>query len=106
MELDTLPPLPLSLSGAIQSAFRQPDEGFLTNAAALPRFTTDIRYSDLVRDNDPHMMSGGAGPGTQSTDTPSEIDSSTETDWETATEGMSSVSDLPTNGATAEVDRD
>lgn len=101
-----MPPLPLTLSGAIQSAFRQPDEGFLTNAASLPRFATDIRYSDVVPINDPYTMSGGAGPGRQSTDTASEIDTFTETDWETATEGMSSVSDLPTNGATAEVGRD
>lgn len=82
------------------------DEGFLTNAPALPRFTTDIRYSDVVPDNDPYMMSGGAGPGRQSTDTASEIDTSPETDWETATEGMSSISDLPTNRETAGVDSD
>lgn len=104
--LDTLPPLPLTLSGVVKSAFRQPDEGLLTNVAALPRFTTDIRYSDIVPDNDPYTMSGGAGPGRQSVYTTSEIDSLTETVWETATEAMSSVSYLPIDRGTAGVDRD
>ncbi|RBR08455.1 uncharacterized protein FIESC28_10255 [Fusarium coffeatum] len=87
VELGVLPPPSSTVSGAILPAFLWAGEPFLTNSGTITGLMTEFQNSDVVPDNGPYMMSGGNGPGRQSMDTTSEIDSLTETDWETATEG-------------------
>ncbi|KAI1071671.1 hypothetical protein LB507_005322 [Fusarium sp. FIESC RH6] len=65
---DTLPQLPLTLSGAIRSAFHQLDEPFLTNAVALPSFKTNPPGSEVLSDNGSYTTGADNRMGLQSSD--------------------------------------